>query len=491
MEELLKLLDIWSYLSQGLTILYALVVVFVVILIILENRAPLKTIAWILVLVLIPVGGFILYLIFGQNYRKVKMFSRKGLGDLKWLQIMSEDQKQIIAKKEMLTHETISRYKHIMTLLLNNSKALLAENNVVDILNNGEHTFNSIFCAIEKAENHIHLEYYIIEDGHLTDVLFEILERKARLGVEVRIIYDGVGSISLSKKKVNQLRKSGVKIYSFLPVRFPYFTHKANYRNHRKIIVVDGKVGFLGGLNFADRYIDGLEGIGVWRDTHLKIEGDVARQLQIVFLIDWYFVSQEVLLEKFKYIPETTIKEKCLIQLAVSGADSDWASIEQAYFAAITSARDYVYISTPYFMPGPSMLMSLKTAAMGGIDVRILIPYKSDSFFSYWCTNSYVQELLEANIKVYMYTNGFNHSKIMMIDDDISTVGTANMDTRSFEQNFEINALLYNKKLTMNLAESFRLDISESLEINSDIWRQRPFLKKLLESIIRLFSPLL
>lgn len=491
MEELLKLLDIWSYLSQGLTILYVLVVLFVVILIVLENRAPLKTIAWILVLVLIPVGGFILYLIFGQNYRKEKMFSRKGLGDLKWLQIMSEDQKQVIAKREMIANESISSYKHIMMLLLNNSKALLAENNRVNILNDGNSTFDSIFKAIEEAKNHIHLEYYIIEDGRLTDRLFSILQRKAKEGIEIRIIYDGVGSISLSQKKINELRNAGVKIYPFLPVRFPYFTHKANYRNHRKIIVVDGKVGFLGGLNFADRYVDGIDGIGIWRDTHLRIEGDVARQLQIVFLIDWYFVSQEVLLEKFKYIPETTVNEKCLIQLAVSGADSDWASIEQAYFAAINTARSYVYISTPYFMPGPSMLMSLKTAAMGGIDVRILIPHRSDSFFSYWCTNSYVQELLEAGIKVYTYTKGFNHSKIMMIDDDISTVGTANMDTRSFEQNFEINALLYNKKLTKELAKSFIFDISESIEINREEWTRRPFFKKLLESIIRLFSPLL
>lgn len=491
MEKLSKLLDIWSYLLQGLSVLYILVVVFVIILIVLENRAPLKSIAWILVIILIPVGGFILYLIIGQNYRKQKMFSRKGLGDLKWMQVMSEDQKILLTKKELIEELDIDKYKHIMTLLLNNSKALVAQYNKVDILNNGEQTFEAIFNQISKAKHHIHLESYIIEDGRIAERLFGLLIEKAKENVEVRIIYDGVGSLGLKSKSIKRLKAVGIKMYPFLPVRFPYFTHKTNYRNHRKIIIVDGEVGFVGGLNFADRYVDGLEAIGIWRDTHLKIEGEAARHLQLVFLIDWYFVSQEVLIEKRKYMPEYSVKEKCLVQLAVSGADSDWESILQAYFVAITSARKYVYISTPYFMPGPSMIMAIKTASMSGIDVRIIIPYKSDSFFSYWCTNSYVQELLDARVKVYRYKKGFNHSKIMMIDDTLSSVGTANMDTRSFEQNFEINALLYNEKLTKELVTSFMIDLDDSELIIPELWIQRPKNNKILESFIRLFSPLL
>lgn len=491
MEELLNIFDIWSYLLQGLSVVYVLVVIFVIILIVLENRAPLKTIAWILVLVLVPVGGFVLYLFFGQNYRKQKMFSRKGLGDLKWLHLMSEDQKQILAKRKIIEGTDIEKYKHMMTLLLNNSKALVARYNKVEILNDGKVTFDAIFREIEKAEKHIHLEYYILEDGKLTSRLFDLLEDKARCGVEVRIIYDGVGSLSLKAQSIRRLRKAGVKMYPFLPVRFPYFTHKTNYRNHRKIIVIDGKISFVGGLNFADRYLEGLKDVGVWRDTHLMIEGDATTHLQLVFMIDWYFVSQEVLIEKKKYMPVVEVREECLVQLAVSGADSDWASIQQAYFVAITSARKYVYISTPYFMPGPSMIMALKTASMAGVDVRIIIPYKSDAFFSYWGTNSYVQELLDANIKVYRYKKGFNHSKVMMIDDSISTVGTANMDNRSFEQNFEVNALLYNEKLTKDLSRSFKKDISDSEFIDLKKWKSRPLKKKLLESFIRIFSPLL
>ena len=398
---------------------------------------------------------------------------------------MSEDQKQWLAKKEILSEVELTRNRHSMTLLLNNSKALLARHNKVKVLHNGEQTFNEIFEAIENAKDHIHLEYYIIEDGELTSKLIALLTGKAAEGVEVRIIYDGVGSMKLSNDSIRKLKNAGARVYCFLPVKFPVLTHKANYRNHRKIIVVDGKISFIGGLNFADRYKYGVKNIGIWRDTHLRIEGEGASLLQIVFLTDWYFVSQEVLLQKTRYITGYKVKERCLLQIAASGADSDWASIQQAYFAAISTAKDYVYISTP------SMLMALETAAMSGVDVRIMIPNKSDSFFSYWCTMSYVQELLEAGIKVYQYKKGFNHSKIMMIDDAISTVGTANMDTRSFEQNFEVNAILYNEKLTRELVEYFNNDLNDSVQLEYFEWLNRSRWEKILESFTRLFYPLL
>ncbi len=491
MAGIINILSIAGYLLDSFTVVYGIIIIFVVIIIVLENRSPLKTIAWILVLILIPILGFILYLFFGQNYRKQKMFSRKGLGDLKWLELMSEDQKQKLAKEEILSEMELSKYKHIMTLLLNNSKALISTHNKVNILHNGDHTFNEIFEAVKNAKYHVHFEYYIIEEGELTTRLFALLKDKAKEGVEVRIIYDGVGSMKLSRKSIKDLKEAGIKLYCFLPVTFPYLTHKANYRNHRKIIVVDGKVSFVGGLNFADRYKYGVKELGIWRDTHLRIEGEGASLLQIVFLIDWYFVSQELLLQKTHYIPAHYVEDKCLLQIASSGADSDWATIQQAYFSAISGARKYVYISTPYFMPGPSMLMALKTASMSGVDVKILIPSRSDSFFSLWCSMSYVQELLDAGIKVYLYKKGFNHSKIMMIDDSVSTVGTANMDNRSFEQNFEVNAILYNEELTKELVEYFNKDIEDSEELNTIDWMTRSKTRKILESFTRLFSPLL
>lgn len=482
--------DFWIQLFGALSILYALTIITTIIIVLLENRSPLKTISWTLVLIFLPVFGFVVYLVFGQSFRKRKMFSMKGLGDLKWLQVMSQDQKLRLDKSRFLKDERIHEKKNIMTLLLNNSKALLSGYNKVTVLNDGKETFSEIFKSLRKAKDHIHLEYYIIEDGELASELLEILVEKAQSGVEVRVIYDDVGSWKLSKQFVETLEEAGVKVQAFLPVRFPILTSRVNYRNHRKIIVIDGTTAFVGGLNFADRYLNGIPDIGIWRDTHLKVTGESASSLQIVFLIDWYFVRQEVLINE-KYLPYKKAKERCLLQITASGADSDWASIMQAYFSAITSAKRNVYISSPYFMPNGSILMALKTSAMSGVDVRILIPNKSDSFMTYWGTLSYIEELLEAGVRIYFYKAGFNHSKIMTVDGILSTVGTANMDVRSFEQNFEVNALIYDEKITLELRERFLEDLQQSEEIVLEKWIQRSKKQKMQESIARLFTPLL
>ena len=482
--------DIWLYLFGFGGVIYTLTIIFTLIVVILENRSPQKTISWILVLILLPVIGLLSYLVFGQNYRKQKMFSLKGLGDLKWLQILSQDQKGKLEKNKFLRNERIHEKKNVMTLLLNNSKAILTKQNRVKVLNDGEETFSEIFKALRTAKEHIHIEYYIIEDGELASELHKILIDRAKAGVEIRIIYDGVGSWKLSQKYIDSLREVGVKIHAFLPVRFPILTSRINYRNHRKIIVIDGKTAFVGGLNFADRYRTGIPEIGIWRDTHLKIVGEAASSLQIVFLTDWYFVRQEVLLDE-KYRPNFKVKEHCLLQIVSSGADSDWASILQAYFSAITSAKQNVYVSSPYFIPNGSILMALKTAAMSGIDVRILIPSKSDSLMTFYSTLSYIGELLETGVRIYFYKKGFNHSKIMMVDGVISTVGTANMDIRSFEQNFEVNALIYDEKTTLELRDRFLKDLKDSEEIDLLTWSKRSKSQKVKESLARIFTPLL
>lgn len=482
--------DFWVRFFEVLGILYTLSIFSMVVIVILENRSPLKTISWILVLISLPVFGLIGYLVFGQSFRKRKMFSLKELGDMKWLQVMSQDQKLRLEKSRFLKDERIHEKKNVMTLLLNNSKALLTGYNRVKILNDGKETFPSIFKALRKAKDHIHLEYYIIEDGELASELLEILIQKAKEGVEVRVIYDDVGSWKLSKGYVEALEQAGVKIHAFLPVRFPILTSRVNYRNHRKIIVIDGKTAFVGGLNFADRYLHGIPGIGSWRDTHLKIVGEAATSLQIVFLIDWYFVRQEVLLDD-KYLLYKKVKQNCLLQITASGADSDWESIMQAYFSAITSAKRNVYISSPYFMPNTSILMALKTVAMSGVDVRVLIPEKSDSIMTFWGTLSYLEELLEAGVRIYFYKGGFNHSKIMMVDGIMATVGTANMDVRSFEQNFEVNAIVYDEKITLELRERFLKDLEQSEEVLLTSWVARSKSQKLKESMARLFTPLL
>lgn len=480
--------DIITY---TLTVLYVITIIGVISTIIMENRNPVRTLAWILMLLLVPVIGLLFYIYFGMNYRKVKMFSMKGLGDFKWLQYMSEDQKQRIKKAELLKKEDMVVVRRLMNLLLNNSKALLSRYNTVDILNNGEETFKSILLAISKARKYIHLEYYIIEKGELWNRLKTLLIKKAREGVEVRIIFDDVGSWTLPKKDIKEMRIVGIQIYPFLPVRMPLFTNKVNYRNHRKIVVVDGETGFIGGLNFADRYLHGLPDIGIWRDTQLKIKGEGVTSLQIVFLTDWYFVCQELLLNKEQYLPNKRVDGNVVMQTVASGPDSDWTSIQQAYFTLINMAKKYVFISTPYFMPGETTLNSLKTAAMSGVEVRMMIPYRSDSRLTHWCTRSYIEELLEAGVRVFQYRNGFNHSKVIVIDGMVSSVGTANMDMRSFEQNFEVNMILYDRNVSKKLATDFLNDLKGSSEISIQQWKFRPKRDKVKESLARLFAPLL
>lgn len=471
--------------------LYFLTVASVVFNVILENRNPVRTLAWIVVLVMLPLVGFLFYLYFGVNYRKIKMFSMKGLGDMKWLQYMSEDQKQLIKKSEFLKRRETSEVKKLMTLLLNNSKALLTRYNLVEVLNNGEETFPALFDALEQAQKYIHLEYYILGEGRILDRLKEILLRKAAEGVEIRIIYDDVGSWGLSRDFIRQLQSAGIQIYPFLPVRFHHLANKANYRNHRKIAVVDGCVGFVGGLNIADRYEDGLSGIGIWRDTHLKVEGEAVTSLQVVFLIDWYFVRQELLLDKNEYLPDYRADGKVVVQTVASGPDSDWASIQQAYFTLISMAKRYVFISTPYFMPGETTLNIIKASAMSGVDVRIMLPHKSDSWLTHWCTRSYVEELLTAGVKVYWYQAGINHSKVIIVDGVVASVGTANMDIRSFDQNFEVNLIIYDREVVKKLATDFTKDLKVSTEAAIQRWKFRPKRDKVKESVARLFAPVL
>ncbi len=481
--------EIWSYISYPFTALYIIIIVFVIILIILENGSPLKTIAWILIFMLLPVVGFILYFYLGRNFRKEKIFSRKGVEDFKKIEQLSRKQIIDLPDSKFLNNPKIKEKMNIMILLLNNSKALLTEYNKVDILNNGRETFDSILHELEQAKEHIHLEYYIIEDDNIGNKVKDILVRKARQGVEVRIIYDDVGSWSLSKKYIRDLKDAGAEVYAFMPVRFSRLADRVNYRNHRKILVIDGQVGFVGGINIADRYIDGSKDLGLWRDVHLKLEGQAVHSLQAVFLIDWFFVSDKII-DDDKYFSEHKVDEKCLVQITACGPDSDWASIMQAYFAAISTAKEYIFITTPYFIPNESLLTALKTASLSGIDVRIILPFNTDSHIVYWGTISYVKELLEAGIKIYLYKEGFIHSKILMVDDVFASVGTANIDIRSFDTNFEVSALIYDHEITRKLKKDFCEDLAKSEQVTLETWAERSLLTRLKTSVARIISPL-
>ena len=484
------LFDILKAMPNLVTILYFLTVVFIAILIILENRNPVKTISWILVLVLLPFAGIVIYMFFGQEYRKTKMYSRKGLKDLEKLRNLTLEQLDNLPRNHFQISDRLYSKKRLMNLLLSNSNAILTNNNEVQVLRNGEETFPEIFRTIESARHHIHLEYYIIEDDKIGNYLRELLIRKALEGVEVRLIYDDVGSWQLKRKFIRSMSDAGIKVDCFMRVRFPMLTSKVNYRNHRKILVVDGETAFVGGLNFADRYMDGVPGIGSWRDTHLKVIGGGATALHIIFMADWYFVSKEILKGKKYFKPFESGTGK-LVQMTASGPDSDWESIGQAYFAAIASATDYVYISTPYLMPTSDIVTALKTSALGGIDVRIIVPGLSDAITPKWGTNSFVEELLEAGVKVYFYKAGFVHAKVIVADGLFCSVGTANLDFRSLETNFEVNAMIYDEEIAGILARHFLEDQDKSEPVILEEWIKRPRINKIKESFSRLISPML
>jgi cardiolipin synthase A/B len=471
-------------------VVYFTSIVFTIFLVIQQKGDPLKTISWILVIMLLPIAGIILYFFFGKNYRKEKIFSRKGIADLEHMRQLNCEQFYGLPDKDLDLNEKIRGKLSIMRLLHNNSKSLLTSHNKVNILQNGHETFDSIIEAIEKAKHHIHLEYYIIEDDHLGNLFRKLLIKKAQEGVKVRLIYDDVGCWSLPSHFTDSLIKEGVEVYPFLPVRFPTLTNKINYRNHRKIVVVDGECGFVGGLNIADRYLRGVEELGIWRDTHLRLEGESVLSLQLIFLVDWYFVSEEIV-RGDEYFPQNNITEHHLVQITASGPDSDWSSIMQAYFAAISSAQSSIYISTPYFMPNESILTALKSASLSGLDVRIILPARSDSKMVFWGTRSYVSELLEAGVRIYFYLKGFPHSKLLLVDGVLCSIGTANMDIRSFDQNFEVSAVIYDEALTQELQRSFLCDLQNSEEIILEKWNKRPRREEFYESIARIFTPLL
>lgn len=342
---------------------------------------------------------------------------------------------------------------------------------------------------ISRARHHIHLEFYIFEDDAVGRLVRDLLVDKARQGVEVRLLYDDVGSWDVPNGFYDRMRSEGIEVRGFLKVRFPLFTSKVNYRNHRKVAVIDGRTGFIGGMNIAERYLKGLS-FGAWRDTHLRIEGPAVYGLQSNFLLDWFFMENS-LLTASKYYPASTLAGTALVQTVTSEPVGEWRAIMQGLVLAITSAKRYFYIQTPYFMPNEPILSALQTAALAGVDVRLMIPARSDSRLTHLGSMSYLEDVLKAGVKVFFYEKGFLHSKMMVSDDMLSTVGSTNMDFRSFEHNFEINAFVYDEQTAWYVKERFLLDQRDSRPVRLKEWRERPFGEKFKESVVRLLSPLL
>ncbi|HPF50643.1 MAG TPA: cardiolipin synthase [Draconibacterium sp.] len=469
------------------SIVFLITAIPVAIMILLEKRSPYKTVAWILALILLPIIGVLFYLVLGQEYRKRKMYSRRGLQGLReWRRKTS---RQLRSFDPPQNHQELRQYEHLIRLMLNNSNALLTTGNDLQLLKDGDHTFSVLFEAIANARHHIHLEYYIFGNDKIGGQLVELLLKKRTEGVEVRIIVDDVGSWSLNKRFFRHLRENSIEIYPFMEVRFPRLTSKVNHRNHRKLTIIDGKVGFIGGINIADRYVEGDSKLGKWRDTHLKITGDAAASLQVIFAADWYFVSKQDLKGR-DYFPKFSETPGIPVQVCAGGPDHDWEGIAQAFFSAITSARKRIHLVTPYLMPPPALLEALKTAALSQVDIRIIIPQKSDARVSQWCSFSYVEELLEAGVRIFLYQNGFIHSKYMLVDDSFSTIGTSNFDFRSFETNFEANAFIYSHSFLKEVEAHFLDDQTNCQEVKLVQWRKRPVINKVREALAHIVSPM-
>jgi cardiolipin synthase A/B len=480
--------DYWEgKLLGGLSILISCSVVFIAFVISLENRKPAHTITWLVVLGSFPLIGFFFYLMFGRNYRKQRLFQKKAMLDEQTFLKFQGQREWTIEQMPIGEHQ-----RPLLQLAHRIGKSPVSLATETRVLTNGEETFSTIFEELEKATHHIHLEYYIVRHDEVGQKLKTILIEKAKKGVHVRFLYDAVGSWKLSKTYIQELRNAGVEMIPFSPVRLPFLSNTINFRNHRKIIVIDGTIGFVGGLNIGDEYLGKDKYFGFWRDTHLWIRGEAVRTLQLIFLQDWYYMTGKTLLTPEYLSPELVHYDgQGGVQLIAGGPDQKWEVIKHLYFAMITSAQRSIWIASPYFVPDEDILTALKIAALSGLDVRILAPKRPDKKIVFYASRSYFPELLEAGVKIYEYSKGFLHSKIMIVDGELASIGTANMDMRSFHLNFEVNAFLYHTDSTKKLVADFLEDLKEASPIDYETFQQRPLSIRVVESVSRLLSPLL
>ena len=468
-----------------LSSIYALLIAAIIYILLKERRDPAETLAWILIILVIPVGGMLAYMLFGRSWRKSRQFSYDDDTVSKKLRAICSEQLKEISKPEYA--ELVGR--NFVTLLLNNGDAALTLGNRLKILNNGCECFPAMFADLRNASRFIHIEIFGIESGELFEQLLAILSERAASGVEVRVIFDSVGSRALKLRDVERMRAAGIEAYSYMPVWLPHFANKFNYRNHRKIVVIDGEVGYTGGMNIADRYLHGTKR-GVWRDTQIRLEGGSVTMLNAVFINDWSFVTDGELLYDMKYFPMPDVPQTLPIQIATSGPDSPHATIMQAYFAAIGNARRYIYLSTPYLLPNQPIVTALKVAAMSGVDVRILIPVRGDNMVVAWAGYSNIDTLLDSGVSVYLYKKGFNHSKFFVIDDEFCSIGSANLDYRSFDTDFEVQAYIYAPEISRELKGYFLADLNDSELVTREKWEHRSRVSKIMEPVARLFGSL-
>ena len=464
---------------QILQILYVITVLSVAAVVISENKNPVKTVSWVLIIVFLPIIGLIWYLVFGQDITKKYALSRRFYSKLK------ERPLDEIGTMEEFAYP--KQHANLIRLLKNLDHTPLLGGNDLKIFTHAGEKFDYLLADIERAEHHIHIDYYIIDDDNIGNTLKNALIRKSLQGVEIRVIYDSFGSRQTSQTFFEDMRKAGIEVEPFLKFKLP-ISSRVNYRNHRKIIVIDGKVGYVGGMNIADRYIEGMPW-GIWRDTHARIEGKAVQGLQSVFFIDWHFVTQTLITSR-RYFPELPKFGNIMIQTLSSGPLQEERRMAHGILQAIYDARKSIFIQTPYFLPPENMIDALQTAVARGVDVRIMTSKNSDMSFVHAAARSYMKEMLRAGVKIYFYRKGFMHSKMMLFDDSLTLLGSVNFDPRSFEHNFEVEAFVYNRSVAKKAKGIFVEDQRDSDRVSLKEWLKRPFLNRFFESIMRLFAPI-
>ncbi|SDS19287.1 cardiolipin synthase [Polaribacter sp. KT25b] len=473
-------------------IIYSLIAFFLVGKLLLNGVRPTKTLAWLLAIFTIPVGGMLFYFILGRNRKKNKFYKLKQTKEIsEYYEQVDHYYNHLNENEDTNIPTAIKKHVKLAKLIIKGSKFIPSIENELTPLINGPATFEAIFSAMETAKKFIHIQYYIFEEGDLADKFKSILMRKQKEGVEIRFLYDALGSRTLSNKYLHKLKETGIEVYSFLPMKFGKFLSSINYRNHRKIIIVDGVFGFTGGINVSDKYIKGDPDLGNWYDMHLQLKGDVVNSLEAVFAMDWYFASGKDDLLNVKYFFKNLVSGNSIAQVVASGPDSDFSSIHQLYYAIINSAKKYVYITNPYIIPGEAIKEALQVAAMSGVDVRLLLSANSDSFIVKWNVRSYFETLLESGVKIYLNPDGFLHSKVIISDDELTSIGTANLDIRSFEQNYEVNILIYEREITTKLKLDFLNGCEKSNQIDYQQYIKRPKIERLKEGLAKVFSPIL
>lgn len=462
-------------------VVYLLVLLSTVFVVILDNRNPVRTMAWILFLFFLPILGLVFYFFFGRSTRRQRLIGKKGYSSL--------------IRRPMIAYLAQEAFKYpesqfsLMHFFRRVNNALPFEGNAIRVYTQGQVFLNDLIRDIAKAKHHVHLQFYIFEDDAVGWLLRDVLIDKARQGVTVRLLYDDVGCWKVKKSFFEGMLCEGIEVQSFLRVRFPQFTSKVNYRNHRKVAVIDGKVGYIGGMNIAERYVRGVNG-GVWRDAHLRITGKAVYGLQTSFLTDWY-VMERTLLTSAEYFPKVQPAGDALIQVVTSDPLGKTRGIMQGLMMAVMRARRYIYFQTPYLLPTEPVLVALKTAALGGIDVRIMLPQQGDARLVHWGSMSYLYELMSAGVKIYLYRGGFLHAKLMVSDDEVGMVGSTNMDFRSFEHNFEANAFVFDVSSALALKKVFVEAQKDSVMLSLKEWEKRSWKHRATESVVRLLAPLL